>query len=392
MSLIQLDYDPFEIIVVGNARSLEGLDAWQFYDQLKVVPFEEANISKARNSGIADSAGDWVAFIDDDSAAEPTWLAHFGDALNEFPKVAALTGYVRGRNGISFQRKSAYVDLQGFDHSLELSGDAPVLAQPLPDCAPKTEGTNMAFRRDVLIALGGFDPSFQYFLDEPDLNMRLMQAGYQTCFVPMAQVHHGYVENATRSRARVPTSLVEIGASTAVFIRKFTPEAEREDAIAAHREAIKKRLLRYLQAGGLDAIGVTRLLQEFEQGFLAGMAREISPFVFATENASSFKQIDVLFGKMQMVKKHGFATMAFLKTAEDSVKEGQRVTVFCFSRTTLFHKVQFVKNGFWLHTGGLFGKRERFERIFKIRRFAELVELEKQRVLRLRGFEDDAAQ
>lgn len=389
MSLVQLDYAVYEIIVVCNSASRLGLDQWCYYDHLKVVDFEEANISKVRNAGITAAAGDWIAFIDDDSAAEPTWLAHFADALEVFPNVGALTGYVRGRNGISFQRKAAYVDAQGFDHPVDFPDMLPVLADPASGCAPKTEGTNMAFRRDILIALGGFDPNFKYFLDEPDLNMRLTQAGYTTCFVPLAQVHHGYMENATRSRSRVPKSLAEIGASTAVFIRKFTDENQREKVLAAHRDATQARVLRYMQSGVLDAPGVRRLMREYERGLLAGMAREISPFSIGVKDALPFKQVNEVFSNMELIAKRGFPRKEILKLAHQTVEEGRRVTVFCFSRTTLFHKVQFGKKGFWLHTGGQFGKRERFEQLFKIRRFKALVESEKKRISPTRGIKYD---
>lgn len=44
MSLVQLDYAVYEIIVVCNSASRLGLDQWRYFDQLKVVDFEEANI------------------------------------------------------------------------------------------------------------------------------------------------------------------------------------------------------------------------------------------------------------------------------------------------------------------------------------------------------------
>lgn len=34
-------------------------------------------------------------------------------------------------------------------------------------------GANVAFRRDILTAVSGFDENFEYFLDETDVNIRL---------------------------------------------------------------------------------------------------------------------------------------------------------------------------------------------------------------------------
>ena len=144
----------------------------------------------ADQAGIAAvAAGNVIAFIDDDAVPEPSWLTHltapFGD-----PAVAASGGYVIGRNGISFQWKGRTVDRNAQTETLPMTG-AEVFTGT-PDRAIKTEGTNIAIRRDVLVALSGFDPAFAFYVDETDLNMRLAHAGHRTVIVPMAQVHHGF--------------------------------------------------------------------------------------------------------------------------------------------------------------------------------------------------------
>ena len=75
----------------------------------------------------------------------------------------------------------------------------------------------MAVRRDVLAALGGFDPAYHFYLDETDLNMRLAQAGHATALCPRALVHHGFAASTRRRKDRVPADLFDIGASWAVF-------------------------------------------------------------------------------------------------------------------------------------------------------------------------------
>lgn len=74
LGLSQVQYDDFEIVVVANAKGLAALDG--FKGKIKTVQFDDANISMARNIGIAHSAGEIVAFIDDDAVPEPTWLTY----------------------------------------------------------------------------------------------------------------------------------------------------------------------------------------------------------------------------------------------------------------------------------------------------------------------------
>jgi glycosyltransferase involved in cell wall biosynthesis len=72
LGLSQLQYNPFEVIVVADAKGLARLDC--FDDKIKTVLFEEANISVARNLGVAHAAGEVIAYIDDDAVPEPTFL------------------------------------------------------------------------------------------------------------------------------------------------------------------------------------------------------------------------------------------------------------------------------------------------------------------------------
>ena len=42
---------------------------------VRIVPVGAGNIATARNAALAEAGGDWIAFIDDDEWAEPTWIA-----------------------------------------------------------------------------------------------------------------------------------------------------------------------------------------------------------------------------------------------------------------------------------------------------------------------------
>ncbi|MGB8623151.1 MAG: glycosyltransferase family 2 protein, partial [Paracoccaceae bacterium] len=196
-ALTQLDYAPFEVIVAADDAGLAAVAALGLADAVKSVRVEAPGISAARNAGVAIAAGDVVAFIDDDAVAEPTWLTHLATPFAE-SGVEAAGGYVRGRNGISFQWRARSVNRQAVHADLPPADSTPRLLPPPPDGAIRTEGTNMAFRRETLAAMGGFDTGFRFFLDETDLNMRLAGAGALTAVVPLAQVHHGFAPSPRR--------------------------------------------------------------------------------------------------------------------------------------------------------------------------------------------------
>src|SRR5690606_6907848 len=118
------------------------------------------------------------------------------------------------------------IDGRGFDHPFD-PGPGISLHRGTGALAVKTQGTNCAFRRADLIAAGGFDPAFRFYLDEADVNLRLAARGGLTAIVPDAVVHHGFAASARRRADRAPTDLTEIGASITGFLRRHAPMDER---------------------------------------------------------------------------------------------------------------------------------------------------------------------
>ncbi len=384
-SLRFLQYPNFEVVVVADIDPVRHFPTVACVDRIKYVAFSEANISAARNLGIAQAAGQTIAFCDDDAVPEPSWLDHLVAGFDD-PSVGAAGGFVRGRNGISFQWQGRRFDRYGNSDNLVLGDDNPVVLAGSVQHGIKTEGTNCAFRRQALLDLGGFDENFRYFLDETDLNYRLGLAGWKTAIVPLAQVHHGFAASMIRGHNRAPKSLFEIGASKAWFCKKHGDAAETNAELAAFLADQRRRLLGFMLQGDLSPFDVPRLLADLAAGFKDGLQRQPKPSVPLAAK-SDFKRFrEGKPGDLLALSCRLTGWQLARQRARMLANMGNSVTVFRVSPTTFFHRMRFLPEGFWLQSGGLFGRSDRDAAGLQLRGMKARLKAEAARLRRVRPF------
>jgi glycosyltransferase involved in cell wall biosynthesis len=190
-SLAHLADAVFEVIVV-NGPSTDDTEAVlaRYGDHLKIAHCPGANLSQSRNIGIAHAAGDVVVFIDDDALpGDSQWLQH---VLERFAEDES--GHLGAVGGPAWHGDTEWKEFSGgwtSDYAEQLFTD-----QPLPPGADparwyrRTVGNNSAFRRAALLAIGGFDERFAYYLDEADVCLRLVRAGYVVAHDERCAVRH----------------------------------------------------------------------------------------------------------------------------------------------------------------------------------------------------------
>lgn len=376
-------FQPFEVVVVADPAGIAAATAHPLAAHLRLVAFNAPNIAAARNAGLAAAAGEIIAFIDDDAFAEPTWLGRLTQPFDD-PGVAATGGFVRGRNGISFQWQARAIDVFGQHHDLPCAGSAARVVTPPKGMAVRTEGTNCAYRRETLAALGGFDPAYRFYMDDADLNLRLSRTGAATALVPQAQVVHVMAPSRIRAAKRQPLDLTEIGASIAHFLTQFAPRARYAAALADLRMAERKRLLRHLVAGNCVPGDIARLMDGFDRGAADGAARNLETGWDGTQH-SRFSPIPTTDDPPVILSGRPAQAGRLRAEAARRINNGERVSLFVLSRTTLFHQVRFRAPGYWEQTGGIFGRAVRSERLISVQSWNRRLETEIARVAKTRG-------
>ncbi|PIB26604.1 hypothetical protein BFP76_11975 [Amylibacter kogurei] len=345
-------YANFEIIVVADHEPTS--------KNIKFVKFDEANISKARNLGIAVAAGDIIAFCDDDAIPEPRWLERL-IAPFENPDIGVAGGYVRGRNGISFQWRALETDMNGNDYPLEREECSDISIHSCGERFAKVQGTNCAFRKTGVVDLGGFDENFAFYLDETELTLRMGRAGWKTAIVPLAEVQHGYAASLMRGVNRAPKTLFQIGFSKAYFLKKYGDL----DTIQLFRDEQERRLTTFVSGTKITNAEKIKLLQTLDDGISQGTQIGDAKCNLSVQNTPEF------LPATNTNETNGVAIVGSLlrwnslvKRAKILAEQGIPTMVFCFTHTTLFHHRYFDVRGFWVQTGGVYGRSDRNDPIF----------------------------
>jgi glycogen(starch) synthase len=205
-NLNHLDYDNFEVIVVNGPSTDNTRLVCSTYDgKIKYFDCPEINLSVSRNIGISNSSGDICAFIDDDALTHKNWLSSIIKGY-ESEHVVGVGGFTINHTGNEYQATAVLCDRFGRDYPVYSGLSIDSFCFPGSPLYPSLLGTNCSFRRKSLIAIGGFDETFAYFLDETDVCLRLIDSGGSIKYIPDALIYHRYAESHLRNIENIPKS------------------------------------------------------------------------------------------------------------------------------------------------------------------------------------------
>jgi GT2 family glycosyltransferase len=121
----------------------------------------------------------FVAWLNDDAAPAPDWLAALEDALDADPRAAAAGSVLTTPEGAV---QSTGVGLTGDGHGTDLADAGPVV---FGFC-----GGAALLRTDALAAAGGVPADFFCYYEDTDTAWRLRLAGWRVLAVPKATATH----------------------------------------------------------------------------------------------------------------------------------------------------------------------------------------------------------
>jgi GT2 family glycosyltransferase len=177
-SLAALDYPDYEVILVNDGSRDGTLAIAERHAFCRIINQPNKGLSVARNVGAEAASGEIVAYTDSDCVADPDWLTYLVAKMEAGRLVAC--------GGPNFPPPEPSL----IPAAVAVSPGGPTHVLLSDEVAEHIAGCNMAFRRDVLLRLGGFDPIYRAAGDDVDICWRLQDAGYTIGFCPAAVVWH----------------------------------------------------------------------------------------------------------------------------------------------------------------------------------------------------------
>lgn len=182
-SVIQQTYQNIEVIVVDDGstdNSIEVIEALAKEDpRIKLVAKKNGGLSSARNAGIRNCSGDYIAFLDSDDKWEPGKISSQIKALKVFSCDVVFSDYKFYRNDVlenrpefEFKERLSVTDFIGSNPVLGSASSILMKKEVVAKTGFFDENLNSVEDLDywTRIAINGF--SFQ-FVNEKDVILRL---------------------------------------------------------------------------------------------------------------------------------------------------------------------------------------------------------------------------
>ena len=170
-SLVHQSVNPDEVIIVdaeSTDRTREIVKKYAKKYEIIKLYVEPGTRGEGRNYGVKVSIGEIVAFMDVDAIANGLWVEEMKRAMEDGADVVAGREVRLGYTGFTSLKRVGMLH-KGVD-----------ITYP---------SVNLAYRKTVFNAIGGFDPWFKE-AEEVDLNFRAVDADHKLVYNEKAIVYH----------------------------------------------------------------------------------------------------------------------------------------------------------------------------------------------------------
>lgn len=175
-----------EIVIVDDGCTDSTVHIVKKYSVRVIVHDCNLGRAKALNSGVFNAKGEIIVFTNADCVADREWIRRLVLRYSD-DSVAGVGGRVinpkTSNHFLEFLRRLRY---------LEYDGDVPETSAPLPM-------SNVSYRRDALLQVGGFDEDLKESGEDQDIWVRVREKGYRVLYEKDAMIFHNHPTTDVKS-------------------------------------------------------------------------------------------------------------------------------------------------------------------------------------------------
>ena len=186
-SVINQSLSPFEILIIDDGSN-DGTEEWvkENFRNIKYIYQNNHGVSSARNIGIENAYGDWVAFLDSDDEWLPNKLFEQVKSIQSNPKIKFFhTNEIWIRNGVRVNQMKKHKKYGGyiFEKCLDICRISP---------------SSVLIQKEVFDNIGVFDESLRV-CEDYDLWLRITSK-YPVVFldVPLIYKYGGHADQLSK--------------------------------------------------------------------------------------------------------------------------------------------------------------------------------------------------
>lgn len=188
-SILEQTVKPLDILIVDDGSTDGSVEKirQRFPDVNVIVNPRNLGPGFARNNGLLNAKGDYVLFLDSDTAfSDIKTLERFVDFYNSHPEAGCIGGEIRATSQDTSQVYGKIIDWDGSSHDVRVGRsdkDRFIKCDYLATCCCMVS-------KQLAIEVGGFDPYFSYGGEDKDFGCRVSQKGYVNYLVSSCSINH----------------------------------------------------------------------------------------------------------------------------------------------------------------------------------------------------------
>ncbi|PID85516.1 MAG: glycosyl transferase [Chloroflexi bacterium] len=191
-SLHQQTFTDFEVLLVDNG-STDGTSDFvaQNYPEVRLIQLpENRGFTGACNAGWQAAQGDIIILLNNDTEADPNWLAELVEAFARHPQAGSIASKM-----LLFDQRDTFHTAGDCYRIDGIPGNRGVWQKDTgqfdqEEMVFSACGGSSAYRRQMLDELGFLDDDFFFSCEDVDMGWRANLAGWEVWYVPTAVIYH----------------------------------------------------------------------------------------------------------------------------------------------------------------------------------------------------------